>query len=63
MDNYAFIQTVRDFFMQLVRDELEYYANNPSAWMHYDDCVSEKIKKVCDAARDIQSLSAKIQKV
>ena len=40
-------------FAQFVRDNLEYQIGNPSAWEYYDDSVSEKIRRVCNKAREI----------
>ena len=31
-------------------EDIKYYVGNPSAWEHYDDGVSEKIRAILKAA-------------
>jgi hypothetical protein len=45
-------------FAAYVRDQLEYQVGNPSAWDHYDDRISEIIRKVCNKAREIQGIES-----
>jgi len=47
-------------FADYVRGRLEYQVNNPSAWDHYDDRVSEMIRDVCNKAREIQGITPKL---